>query len=75
VDESTTAPPLAFRVVAGGEPTDEELAALLVALTPTGDGEPDVELTPAWTRAAMLEGVGVRPAASPTDLPTALPLG
>jgi hypothetical protein len=75
VDESATAPPLALRVLAGGEPTDEELAALLVALTPTGDDAPAVEGPPAWTRAAILEGVGGRPAASPTDLPTALPLG
>jgi hypothetical protein len=76
MDETSTPPPLALRVVGGGEPTAEELAAVLVALTPTGgdgsgDGSPT---TPAWTRAAMLEGIGGRPAASPADLATALPL-
>lgn len=74
--EEPPTPPLALRVVGGGEPTPQELAAVLVALTPTGGGgstsAPD--RTPAWTRAAMLEGVGGRPAASPADLPTALPL-
>jgi hypothetical protein len=44
-----------------GSPTDGEIAALVVALTPVptaavaGDGEPAV---PAWTRAALLEGTG-----------------
>jgi hypothetical protein len=76
MDETPTPPPLALQVVGGGEPTPEELAAVLVALTPAGgdgggDGGPT---TPAWTRAAMLEGVGGRPAASPADLATSLPL-
>jgi hypothetical protein len=75
MDEPTT-PPLAFRVVGGGQPTAEELAALLVALTPVGSGDGGERAsTPAWTRAALLEGVGGRPAASPADLPTSLPLG
>jgi hypothetical protein len=62
------APPLAVRVVGGGEPTAEQLAAVLVALTPTGGGDDGHVRTAAWTRAAMIEGVGGRPATSPADL-------
>jgi hypothetical protein len=76
MDETSTPPPLALRVVGGGEPTAEELAAILVALTPTGGdgGDERGPTQPAWSRAAMLEGIGGRPAASPADLATALPL-
>jgi hypothetical protein len=46
-----------------GSPTDDEVAAVVVALTPVaaagglpaGAGSDDV---PAWTRAALLEGIG-----------------
>jgi hypothetical protein len=76
MDETSTPSPLALQLVGGGEPTPEELAAVLVALTPVGgdDGGDGSPATPAWTRAAMLEGIGGRPAASPADLATSLPL-
>lgn len=55
-------------MVAGGTPTAEELAALVVALTPTGEG-PQPEQAPAgWAEAALLEGVGFRPFHSYVDL-------
>ena len=56
------------RVVAGGAPTPEELAALVVALTPTGGGAPARRGPVPWRRAAMLEGVGARRPTSPADL-------
>jgi hypothetical protein len=77
MEESPEPPSLALRVIGGGEPTPEELAAVLVALTPASsedEPEPTASSTPAWTRAAMLEGIGGRPAASPADLATSLPL-
>lgn len=72
-------PPAAaqLRVVAGGTPTPEELAAVVVALTPTGGGDPSGPAPgPApWQRAAMLEGIGGRPATSPADLTVTLTRG
>lgn len=71
-------PPAAgqLRVVAGGTPTPEELAALVVALTPTGGDGPGPAPGPApWQRAAMLEGIGGRPATSPADLTVTLARG
>lgn len=62
-------------VTAGGEPTPQELAALVVALTPVrvsggaGPEEPTrQEGMPPWQRAALLEGCGLRAVASPSDL-------
>ena len=60
-------------VTGGGEPSPEELAAVVLALTPVvvpaeeGDDAPGHVLT-GWRRAALLEGVGGRPAVSHPDL-------
>ncbi|MFA9433024.1 acyl-CoA carboxylase epsilon subunit [Egicoccus sp. AB-alg2] len=60
-----------------GAPSPEELAALVVALTPVAStpaadeapgGEGRQVRVPAWTRAALLEGVGGSLAVRPTDL-------
>ncbi|MFA9447061.1 hypothetical protein [Egicoccus sp. AB-alg6-2] len=58
-----------------GAPTTVDLAAIVVALTPVDvprTDEPETRggrrATPAWTRAALLEGVGGRVAVSPADL-------
>ena len=64
------------RVTSGGVPGPEQLAALVLALTPGGgpdpadevDADPGVPTVPAWTRAALLEGVGGRRAVSAPDL-------
>ena len=81
MDETTPpAPPLAVRVVGGGQPTDEQLAALLVALTPAPAAAPPSPAATAtgtrttmaaWSRAALIEGVGGAAAARPADLDTA----
>jgi hypothetical protein len=69
VELEQTSPAPALRVLAGGQPTPEELAALVVALTPTGGADPQGRSGPApWLRAAMIEGVGGRPPTSPADL-------
>jgi len=69
--------PVQVRVTSGGVPGPEQLAALVLALTPVvGPGPgPDDEDTedavahvPAWTRAALLEGIGGRNAVSAPDL-------
>jgi hypothetical protein len=63
-----------YELVRGGTPTPEQLAALVVALTPVPvveegvDGQDTPATTPAWLRAALLEGVGDRRYASPGDL-------
>jgi hypothetical protein len=59
-----------LRVVAGGVPTSEELAAIVVALTPAGGGAPDADrpAVPAWTAAALTEGVGGPAISRPSDL-------
>ncbi len=44
-------------VTAGGTPSAEEVAALVVALTPAA-ADPGGAATPAWRRAALTEGVG-----------------
>jgi hypothetical protein len=59
------------RVIAGGTPTPEELAALVVALTPTGGGQPAPRGPAPWRRAAMLEGIGARRPTSPADIDVA----
>lgn len=60
----------ALVVTGGGEPTPAELAAVVVALTPTQDddgADPD-DVPRGWRRAALIEGVGGRPSASLPDL-------
>jgi hypothetical protein len=71
-DEATTAEPTArIEVVGGGQVPAEHLAALAVALTPTGGdgtGDPQQPGPPAWARAALLEGVGLPRPTRPSDL-------
>lgn len=57
-------------ITGGGDPTPEQLAALVIALTPTaGDGDEEPDGVPrGWHRAALIEGVGGRPSASLPDL-------
>lgn len=58
-----------YVVVGGGRPTPEQLAALTVALTPTAVPDQAPPDRPGgWARAALLEGVGARPFASPAEL-------
>jgi hypothetical protein len=62
----------AIVVTGGGEPTPAELAAIVIALTPVVVADQD-EATPdgppnGWGRAALIEGVGGRPAVSLPDL-------
>jgi hypothetical protein len=65
-------PPAArVEVRGGGAPTAAQLAALVVALTPSGgsdgldEGRPAL---PAWTAAALREGVGAAQVLAPADL-------
>jgi hypothetical protein len=70
------APAARLEVVGGGEVSAEHLAALAVALTPTGGGgEPTEERVPAWAQAALLENVGHRRPARPSDLGATSRLG
>jgi hypothetical protein len=57
-----------IEVVAGGEPTPEQLAALVVALTPVEVMEVPSSPASPWRRAALHEGVGARPATCPADV-------
>lgn len=58
-------------VTGGGDPTPEQVAAVVLALTPVAgpsqDDEPDT-VPRGWRRAALIEGVGGRPSASRPDL-------
>jgi hypothetical protein len=55
--------------VAGGEPTVPQLAALALALRPTTRVPQAADPARAsWARAALLEGVGLRPFHSYVDL-------
>lgn len=63
-----------YVLTAGGEPTPEELAALVIALTPAGAPAEDGEAEPAWVAAALQEGIGRRPFVSADDLASAPPL-
>jgi hypothetical protein len=69
-DEETVQP--AIVVTGGGEPTPAELAAIVVALTPVAvadEGAVGPDSRPSgWGRAALIEGVGGRPAVSRPDL-------
>lgn len=58
---------LAFR---RGNPTPEEVAAVVVALDAARrhEGEHRARPAPAWQRAARLEAVGGGPVSSPADL-------
>ena len=57
-----------------GSPTDGEIAAVVVALTPAAAGAdaPGVSPTtlPAWARAALLEGTGGARVHAPDELST-----
>lgn len=60
-------------VLRGGRPSDEEVAAIVVALTPAAppaeiSPEADSQATPAWRRAAILESVGGAPLSSAADV-------
>jgi hypothetical protein len=58
-----------LEIVSGGRPSDAELAAIVVALTPGRDDEAtDSPRLAGWHRAAILEGVGERPFSSAADL-------
>ncbi len=57
-----------LRVVAGGTPSPEEIAALVVALTPGGGAPEPPTGPPPWQRAAMLEGIGAGRPTRPADL-------
>jgi hypothetical protein len=57
-------------VTAGGVPDVEQLAALVVALTPGGEPA-TLPGPPAWRRAALLEGVGGASILAPSDLEVA----
>lgn len=64
--DDATAPAVRYQVVAGGEVTPEELAAVTVALTPiaVGPAETGPADVPGWLRAALHEGVGGPPLSS-----------
>lgn len=53
-------PTARVEVVGGGTPSPEELAAVVVALTPVVvvDDHRTAEAVPAWAQAALLENVG-----------------
>lgn len=55
--------------VEGGVPSDEEMAAIVIALTPVEGGDVDRDAgPPSWGRAAIIEGLGGRPVSSARDL-------
>ena len=58
-----------IEVVGGGSATPEQLAALVVALTPVAVADDEtVHRPPAWARAALMENIGGMRVASPADL-------
>ncbi len=68
-DAPGTQPPTArIEVLGGGTVGAEQLAAVVVALTPSGSDEDPGVAAPAWARAALLEGVGMLPPTRPSDL-------
>ncbi len=68
-DDATPQSP-SIVVTGGGEPSPEELAAIVVALTPVAGTEDDGrdEVPRGWKRAALIEGVGGRPSWALPDL-------
>ncbi len=64
-----------IEVVGGGSPTAEQLAVTVVALTPVVADEASTAPVPAWARAALLEGLGGRRPARPSDLDVPLEIG
>lgn len=65
--------PNRVEVVGGGTPSPEQLAAVVVALTPVTAAHveadaPTPAVAPAWARAALLESVGERRIAAPAQL-------
>jgi hypothetical protein len=70
-DAPDNVPTPRIEVRGGGAPTAEQLAALVVALTPTGGdagaSEPAPAI-PAWAAAALREGVGGTTILEPGDL-------
>jgi hypothetical protein len=60
--------------VGGGEPTPEEIAAIVVALTPVATPDSGgARRGPAWLRASRLEGTGAPTVSSAADLATRAP--
>jgi hypothetical protein len=71
--EGPVAPGGRVEVVGGGAASAEELAALVVALTPVAGpaaspNGPGRRAVPAWTAAALREGVGGAAVVRPSDL-------
>jgi hypothetical protein len=57
------------RIAVTGNPTPDEVAALVLALDrPAGDGRDPGPRRPAWQQAARLEAVGGASVRSPRDL-------
>lgn len=77
MSDEVPAPNARIEVVGGGAVSAEELAAVVVALTPVGGGDPSPGPAgpPAWARAALLEGVGYRMPTRPSDLQRTTVLG
>lgn len=70
-ESANTAPDLPrYRIVGGGEPTPEQLAALAIALTPVArpDDAVAADATSRWALAALREGVGHRTFVAAPDL-------
>lgn len=59
-----------FVITHGGEPGPEQLAALVIALTPSVDAATSTR-PPAWRQAALLEGIGGARVLTPGDLDAA----
>lgn len=61
--------------VQGGVPSEEEVAAVVIALTPVDGGDADRDAgPPSWRRAAIIEGLGGRPVSNARDLARRGPL-
>ncbi|MDX1659481.1 MAG: acyl-CoA carboxylase epsilon subunit [Nitriliruptorales bacterium] len=66
-----------YEIVSGGQPSAEELAAIVVALTPVAvdmDDTDDTERPSGWQRAAIWEAVGRRNFTSADDIDAAPPV-
>lgn len=70
-DDRGDAAPVRFVIDGGGTPGDDEIAALVVALTPVDADAPDPGVD-AWRRAALSEGVGGPRVLAPADLDAAV---